>query len=88
MDFDPIPPTPRERVSNFLFSSVIGTILCSILCLVVFSLTFGIGYVVIGIAFAGYINDKHPRGYYGMSGLGIIFLWPVAILVRTVEGRG
>jgi hypothetical protein len=53
------------------------SILFAFLCITLFILTFGIGYVVMGLMIANYAAKRN----WGMDGLGILFLWPIALYV-------
>ena len=49
-------------------------------CAVLFILTFGLGYVACGLLTA-YHADKHC---WGFDGLGVLFLWPIAVYMHEV----
>ena len=53
------------------------SLLAGIICIILFILTFGIGYIVCGVMVASHAAKKN----WGMDGLGILFLWPVAIYI-------
>ena len=46
-------------------------------CIVLFILTFGIGYAVCGYMVANHAMKKN----WGMDGLGVLILWPIALYI-------
>ena len=79
--------TWRDRLSDALFNTTLGSIFIGVLCIFLFIITFGIGYILIGMLLLLHGINKNPDGIIGSIGYGIIFAWPAAILIMLVEGR-
>lgn len=82
MNLEAIRPTAREYISDLLFNTALGSILMGTLCIFLFVMTLGIGYLGIGMAISARAYDRGNR-----NGLGLLLAWPIFILVAIVEGK-
>ena len=78
--------TWRDRLSDALFNTTLGSIFVGCLCVFLFIITFGIGYMLIGLLLLLHGVNKNPTGVIGSAGYGVIFAWPAALLIMLVEG--
>jgi len=59
------------------------SLLLGVGCAALFILTFGIGYSACGLLTAHHAMKQQ----WGMDGLGVVFLWPVAIYAHEAMKR-
>jgi hypothetical protein len=75
----------KNRMCELLFTSKPGTILLGAICIILFLATFGIGYLVCGLMLANHIVKKDPDSYHGSGLFGVVFIWPVALLMHALN---
>jgi hypothetical protein len=80
----------KERIDNLLFNTTIGSLICGFICLGLFVFTFGIGYIFLGVMVLLHLLKKRDKGQEwggGASGFGVVFLWPIVIILEILHGR-
>lgn len=75
----------KKKLTDFLFLTTMGTVILMCFCTVLFIITLGIGYLVIGLALSSYTIKKGKTSFMGSDSLGIILVWPVAILLQILD---
>lgn len=73
----------KEMLYEQLFETTSGKILLGSLCVLLFILTFGIGYFCIGLFLA--IHSMKKDDPTSEAYLGLIFIWPIAIILNLVD---
>ena len=83
--------TRREKMGELLLNSTFGTTMLGLICIFLFIVLFGIGYLALGLFLAYMIEKANERKGVkrsgGSGGFGVIFLWPVAVVMMIIEGK-
>lgn len=76
----------KDKLQDMLFDSTLGRIFLFGLCIFLFIMTLGFGYIIMGLMVRNHIEKKEPKPGPGTSGpLGVFLAWPIVLIMKILD---